>query len=85
MTGRSAVRNTVPARVLTPGAKFRGLLIFEMPATAPPVSVVLHDAALGKGVLIPPRRADRLLRKRALPRCAVQLADAAAVPAAQVR
>ncbi|MFA1549840.1 serine/threonine-protein kinase [Actinomadura chokoriensis] len=53
--GAADVRNTSQAKVLTPGDKFTGLLIFEIPATAQPVSVVLHDAALSKGVRIPAR------------------------------
>lgn len=53
--GGADVRNTAPAKVLAPGGKFSGLLVFEIAATAQPVSVVLHDAALSKGVRIPAR------------------------------
>ncbi|MGI5206105.1 serine/threonine-protein kinase [Spirillospora sp. CA-108201] len=53
LQGASAdVRNNSPAKVLPPGARFSGMLIFEIAATAEPISVVLHDAALSKGVRI---------------------------------
>ncbi|WP_433472426.1 serine/threonine-protein kinase [Spirillospora sp. CA-142024] len=51
--GIADARNTSQATMLTPGARFSGQLIFEIPATAQPVSVVFHDAALSKGVRIP--------------------------------
>lgn len=48
-------RNREPVKVLIPGDKFTGLLVFEIPATSRPVSLVLHDARLSKGVRIPAR------------------------------
>ncbi|URM98886.1 protein kinase [Actinomadura madurae] len=48
-------RYTSSARVLAPGARFSGQLIFEIVSSARPVSVVLHDAPLSKGVRIPAR------------------------------
>ncbi|NDU74190.1 protein kinase [Actinomadura sp. DSM 109109] len=53
--GTADVRHRTPRRVLPPGAKFSGLLIFEIATTARPIAVVLHDAALSKGVRIPAR------------------------------
>ncbi|MEV3923727.1 serine/threonine-protein kinase [Actinomadura coerulea] len=53
--GSADARNASPAKVLPPGAKFSGMLVFEIAATARPVSVVLHDAALSKGVRVPAR------------------------------
>lgn len=53
--GSADARNASPAKVLPPGAKFGGMLVFEIAATARPVSVVLHDAALSKGVRVPAR------------------------------
>ncbi|MEO3829550.1 serine/threonine-protein kinase [Actinomadura sp. B10D3] len=51
------VRNTSSAKVMSPGARFSGLLIFDIGTSVRPVSVVLHDAALSKGVRIPAKPA----------------------------
>ncbi|MES9608650.1 DUF4352 domain-containing protein, partial [Actinomadura sp. NPDC000929] len=51
-SGTADARTASLAEVLSPGARFNGMLIFEIAATAQPVSVVLHDAALSKGVRI---------------------------------
>jgi hypothetical protein len=47
------VRNSVLLLRLAPGARFTGLLIFEIPAGTAPASVVLHDARVSRGVRIP--------------------------------
>ncbi|MFD0687876.1 serine/threonine-protein kinase [Actinomadura fibrosa] len=48
-------RNSQASEVLSPGERFTGMLVFEVPAASQPTSVLLHERTLSKGVRIPAR------------------------------
>jgi serine/threonine protein kinase len=53
LRGTADADNRVPPQLLTPGAAFSGVLLFDVPTGFQPTSVVLYDDSTSNGVRIP--------------------------------
>ena len=53
LRGAARAANRVPPQLLTPGSKFSGVLLFDVPSGFQPTSIVLYDDSTSNGVRIP--------------------------------